>query len=189
MNWSYMVANKVTGDASDLISEAAIIKDILLLAVKMEKNAESFYLAGKEKANTSDEKKTFQQLAEAEAEHLQKLYQCASTTLGDKALPPLPDSRPALKVERVRGGVKVRQVLAKITGKVADYKEALERGLEKEYLAHDLYQLASQRVNNTEVKALLDTLSSEERGHARVILERLDELMRRDILRGKKVRL
>jgi len=173
LNWHNETIGGMPEARPELVTEAADVKDILMLAIKLEKGSWDFYLAAKKKAASPQAKERFQILANAENGHMQRLWERAITLLEKGALPPLEKLKQELKVEHMEGGIEISPALAKVTEKFSDEMEVLEIALEKEYMSYDFYKRVSALVENSEAKALLHELALEERRHADKLLERL----------------
>jgi rhodanese-related sulfurtransferase/rubrerythrin len=169
LNWPYETIPGVPEEKPELIAETANVKDILMLAIKLEKGSRDFYMAARDKVGSPQMKEVFQTLANAEDKHIQMLYQ---------RLPPVEKLKRELKVEHMEGGVEVSPALAKVEEKIADEMGALEIALEKEYMAYDFYKRASAMIENLDAKTLLNELAVEEREHANVLLKRVEEIVR-----------
>lgn len=178
LNWTYETISGVPKARPELIAEAAGVKDILMLAIKMEKGSWDFYMAAGDKVGPQA-KEIFQRLANAEDGHMQRLYQHAIGLLGEEALPPLEKLKPELKVEHMEGGIEISPTLAKIDEKFTGEMEALEIALEKEYMSYDFYKRTSALVESPDSKTLLHELALEERNHANILLKRVAEIVRR----------
>jgi rhodanese-related sulfurtransferase/rubrerythrin len=178
LNWRYETIGGMPEKRPELVTEVAGVRDILILAIKLEKGSWYFYLAGKEKAASPQAKEQFQMLANAESGHMQRLWERAITLLGKGALPPLEKLKQELKVEHMEGGIEISPALAKVTEKFSDEMEALEIALEKEYMSYDFYKRTSVLVEDPEAKALLHELAVEERNHADILLKRVSEIVR-----------
>lgn len=178
LNWPYETIPGMPEEKPELIAETANVKDILMLAIKLEKGSRDFYMAARDKVGSPQMKEVFQTLANAEDKHIQMLYQRAISLLGEGALPPVEKLKRELKVEHMEGGVEVSPALARVEEKIADEMEALEIALEKEYMAYDFYKRASAVIENPDAKTLLNELAVEEREHANVLLKRVEEIVR-----------
>jgi rhodanese-related sulfurtransferase/rubrerythrin len=178
LNWRYDTISGIPEANPELVTEAADVKDILMLAIKLEKGSQDFYLAAKEKAASPKAKEKFQMLADAEDEHMQRLWERAIVVLGKGALPPLEKLKQELKVEYMEGTIEVSPALAKVTEKFSDEMEALEIALEKEYMSYDFYKRTSALVEDPGAKMLLHELALEERNHANILIERVSEIVR-----------
>lgn len=178
LNWPYDTITGIPEARPELITEAADVRDILMLAIKLEKGSWGFYTSARDKAESPQAKETFQMLANAEDGHMQRLYERVISLLGEGALPPLEKLKRELKVEHMEGGIEISPALAKIDNKFADEMEALEIVLEKEYMSYDFYERASALVENPDAKALLHELALEERNHANTLLKWVAEVVR-----------
>jgi rhodanese-related sulfurtransferase/rubrerythrin len=178
LNWPYETIPGIPEEKPELIAEAANVKDILVLAIKLEKGSWDFYMAARDKVGPPQMKEVFQTLANAEDKHIQMLFQRAISLLGEGALPPVEKLKRELKVEHMEGGVEVSPALTKVEEKIADEMEALEIALEKEYMAYDFYKRASAVIENPDAKTLLNELAVEEREHANVLLKRVGKIVR-----------
>jgi len=178
LGWPYETVTGIPERRPDLITEAADVKDVLMLAIKLEKGSRDFYLAASDKVEPSQAKETFQPLANAENGHMQRLHERIIGFLGEEALPPLDGLEQELKVEHMEGGIEVSSALARIDDRFNDEMEALEIALEKEYMSYDFYKRISALVENSDAKALLHELALEERKHAGKLLERVAEITR-----------
>jgi len=177
LGWPYETVTGIPERRPDLIAEAADVKDVLMLAIKLEKGSRDFYLAASDKVEPPQAKETFQTLANAENGHMQRLHERTIGLLGEEALPPLDGLEQELKVEHMEGGIEVSSALSRIDDRFTDEMEALEIALEKEYVSYDFYKRISALVENSETKALLHELALEERKHAGKLLERLAEVV------------
>jgi len=178
LGWPYETITGIPERRPDLIAEAADVRDVLMLAVKLEKGSRDFYLVASDKVESPQAKETFQTLANAENGHMQRLYERTIGLLGKEALPPLDRLEQELKVEHMEGGIEVSSVLARIDDRFTDEMEGLEIAVEREYMSYDFYKRISALVGNAEAKALLHELALEERRHAGKLLERLEEVVR-----------
>jgi rhodanese-related sulfurtransferase/rubrerythrin len=178
LGWSYETITGIPERRPELVTEAADVRDILMLAIKLEKGAQDFYMAARNKAQQPNMKETYQVLANAEDGHVQRLYDRAISLLGKEALPPLYKLTQELKVEHMEGGIEISPALAKLDEEIADEMAALEIALEKEYMAYDFYRRTSTLVENSDAKALLYELALEERNHANILLKRVAKIVR-----------
>jgi rhodanese-related sulfurtransferase/rubrerythrin len=178
LNWRYETIGGMPEVRPELVTEAADVKDILMLALKLEKGSWDFYVAAKKKAASPQAKGKFQMLADAENGHMQRLWERAITLLGEGALPPLEKLKQGLKVEHMEGGIEISPALARVAEKFSDEMEALEIALEKEYMSYDFYKRTSVLVGDSSAKALLHELALEERNHADILLKCLSDIVR-----------
>jgi len=178
LNWHYETIIGMPEARPELVTEITGVRDILILAIKLEKGSWDFYLAAKENAASPQAKEKFQMLANAENGHMQRLWERAITLLGEGALPPLEKLKQELKVEHIEGGIEISHALAEVAEKFSDEMEALEIALEKEYMSYDFYKRASVLVEDPNAKTLLHELALEERNHADILLKRVSEVVR-----------
>jgi len=179
LDWSYETITGIPEWRPELVTEAADVRDILMLAIKLEKGSWDFYMAARDNAKSSHMKETFQALANAEDGHMQRLHQQANSLLGEGALPPLDKLKRELKVEHMEGSIEISPALAKLDEKFVDEMEALEIALEKEYMSYDFYKRTSTLVENPDAKTLLHELALEERNHANTLLKWVAEIVRK----------
>ena len=178
LQWHYETITGIPEERPELITEIADVKDILMLAIKLEKGSSDFYIAARDRAQSLPTKETFQMLADAEDGHLRRLYQRSIGLLAEGALPPLEKLKSELKVEHMEGGLEISEALAKVKKKFTSEMEALEIAVEKEYVSYDFYKWTSALVENQDAKMLLHELAPEERNHADILLRRVVELVR-----------
>jgi len=89
LNWSHGIIGGIPEEVPGLVAETAAVADIVVLAIKLEKGSRDFYLAATESASLPRTKEMYRMLAEAEEEHVRRLYSRAISLLGEGALPPL----------------------------------------------------------------------------------------------------
>jgi rhodanese-related sulfurtransferase/rubrerythrin len=177
LNWRDEAVGGMPEARPELVTKAADVKDILMLAIKLEKGSWDFYVAAKERTALPEAKERFQMLANAENGHMQKLWERAITLLGAGALPPLAKLKQELKVEHMEGGIEISPAVARVDQEFSDEMEALEIALEKEYMSYDFYKRTSVLVEAPGAKSLLHDLALEERQHADILLKHLSEIV------------
>jgi rhodanese-related sulfurtransferase/rubrerythrin len=177
LNWRYETLAGLPETRPALVSTTANVKDILILAIKLEKGSWDFYAAAKEKVTSPKAKERFQMLSTAENGHMQKLWEVSITALGAGALPPLDKLKQELKVTHMEGGIEISSALVGVVEEFSDEMEALEIALEKEYMSYDFYKRTSALVGNPDARILLHELALEERIHANILLKRLSEIV------------
>ena len=178
LDWSYETITGIPERRPELVTEATDVRDILVLAIKLEKGSWDFYMAAINKVKSSHMKETFQALVNAEDGHMQRLHQQAISLLGEGALPPLDKLKRELKVEHMEGSIEINPALAKLDEKFVDDMEALEIALEKEYMSYDFYKRTSTLVENLDTRTVLHELTLEERNHADTLLKWVAEIVR-----------
>lgn len=178
LNWPYETITGIPEKRPDLITKAADVRDIFVLAIKLEKGSWDYYMAARDKVEPPQAKETFQLLANAEDGHMERLYRRTISLLGEEVLPPLEKLKQELKVEHMEGGIEISPALARVGEKFAGEMEALEIALEKEYMSYDFYKRTSALVENPDAKTLLHELALEERNHANALLKQVAEIVR-----------
>lgn len=178
LNWHHETISGIPESKPELITETANVRDILMLAIKMEKGSGDFYLAARDRTEAPQAKEIFQMLASAEDSHMQKLYQRALSLLGVDSLSPLEELKQKLKADHMEGGIEVNPALTKVNENFVDEMEALEIALEKEYMSNDFYKRAAGLVGNPDARVLLHELALEERNHADILLKQVSENVR-----------
>lgn len=178
LNWRYKTIEGLPEARPELIIEVADVRDILMLAMKLEKGSLDFYLGAKEQTASPQAKQRFQTLADAENRHMQRLWERAVTLLGEGALLPLEKLTKGPKVRHMEGGIEISPALAEMDDRFSDDMGALERALEKEYMSYDFYKRTAVLVTDPGAKTLLHELAAEERHHADILLKQLSEIVR-----------
>ena len=173
LNWGYETIAGAPEERPVPLTVEANTRDILVLALKLEKGSRDFYAAAGEGAVSPQTRDTLLFLARAEEAHMERLRERAAALPNKEALPDIE----SLPVTHMEGGIEVSVALARAEG-FSDEMEALEMALEKEYMSYDLYKRASNLVEDSDAKALLYELSLEERNHADILLRRLAEVVR-----------
>jgi sulfur-carrier protein adenylyltransferase/sulfurtransferase len=179
IDWSYETITGIPERRPQLITEVANNKDILMLAIKLEKGSWDFYMAARDKVEQPHMKETFQLLSNAEEGHMSRLYQQADTLLDEGILPPFDRLRSELKVEHMEGSIEINPALSRLDQNFADDMEALEIAIEKEYMSYDFYKRSAMLVENLDAKTLLHRLALEERNHASNLLKWVAEIARK----------
>jgi rhodanese-related sulfurtransferase/rubrerythrin len=179
LNWRYDTIGGAPEARPELVTEITGVRDILILAIRLEKGSWDFYLAAKEKAESPQAKEKLQMLADAEDGHMKRLRERAASLLGEGAVLPLEKLKQEVKVKHMEGGIEISSALARMDAKFSGEMEALEAALEKEYMSYDFYKRTAVLVGEPGAKTVLHELALEERSHADVLLERLSEIVRR----------
>ncbi|MEA1870104.1 MAG: ferritin family protein [Euryarchaeota archaeon] len=170
--------------ADNLITGGEETSDVLIVALMLEKGAVEFYTKAQKLIKDEKAVQVFQRLVVMEDTHLQRLYMRYSQLLWEmKSLLGAADKLPSLdqlKVELstvyMEGGMRINEELVKI-GDLAfmDDLEALEMGLEKEYMAYDFYKRAADTVDDHKTRNLLRELVLEEKEHINLLLQEIEE--------------
>lgn len=174
INWTYETISGIPEARPELITEVAEVRDIFMLAIKLEKGSRDFYMAARDNVESPRVKETFRMLANIEDGHMQRLYQSVVSLPGKEVNPSLEK----LKVEHMEGGIKINPALFKADEKFTSEIEALEIALEKEYMSYDFYKRISALVGSLDAKKLLHELALEERSHSVMLVKRVSEIVR-----------
>ena len=177
VNWPYETIRGMPKPIPESISEAADIKDILILAIGLEKGSWDFYMAAKNKVQLPKAVWIFQMLADIEESHMQRLYQHAVGLLGEKVVLFLENLKAELRAEHMEGQIEINFALAKVDEKLEGEIEALEMAIEKEYVSYDFYKRTSALVVSQDAQTLLHELSLDERNHANILLKQLERVV------------
>ena len=153
-----------------LLTKESDLRNILVLSIKLEKAHRDFLIMARSKAKSSQVKETFQQLFDAKAEHMQRLYNCAMGLAGEEALEDLEQESGIVNIENT---VEVNPFIARTYDEFTDEVELLETAVEKEYVYHDFYEQASVVVGDSDVKAVLYQLAMVKKHYASILLERI----------------
>jgi rhodanese-related sulfurtransferase len=120
-----------------LLTTKSDLRNILVLSVKLEKAHGDFLMMAGSKAKSSQVKETFQQLFDAKAEHMQRLYNCIMGLTGEESLEDLEQESGIVNVENT---VEVNPFIARTYDEFANEVELLETAVEKEYVYHDFFE-------------------------------------------------
>ncbi|MBI4285069.1 MAG: hypothetical protein HY670_04100 [Chloroflexi bacterium] len=177
-SWPYETVAGMPSVGLPLIKDVACIRDVLLLAMRMEKSAHDLYREAGDRAKAAQVRNTFHMLARVEESHLERLYQRAASLPVASVLPPMEALRRELRPGHMEGGIEIHPAMAKVDEAITGEMDALELALEKEYMAWDFYKRAAVLIEDPDAGRLLEELASEERAHANALLLRLAEFVR-----------
>jgi rubrerythrin len=159
------------------VTETASTRDILILAIRMEKGSMDFYKTAQQQPKLAKTKDLLETLENAEKKHMQQLYDRLSELVKSDNLPPL-DKLVQGTVSYMEGGIEINKALLELETKISGELELLEIGIEKEYLAYDFYKRAAAMVTDPDSESLLHELAKQEHSHAKILLERLAQVVR-----------
>ncbi|MEN3045788.1 MAG: ferritin family protein [Candidatus Hydrothermales bacterium] len=134
--------------------ELKSIDEILKFAISKEEEAYSIYVGLKEKTENKALKKIFEDLAQEELKHKQKLLDFKE---GKIILTPKSEKVPDLKISDHLVGGKLEEDM--------DIQDILIFAMNREKLAFRLYSELAERVESQEAKDLLISLAKEEAKH------------------------
>jgi rhodanese-related sulfurtransferase/rubrerythrin len=174
LKWPYELVKGIPEERPELITGKEAMGDILKVALMLEQGAFDFYSKARELIKEQRAVEAFKNLAEMEAQHIERLSQHYSQLLGKGIEPPFEELKEGS--DYMEGGLKITEELLKIGKlKFLDDLEPLEIALEKEYMAYDFYKRMAHLVGDTQAKKLLHELAGEERSHINVLLQHLEK--------------
>jgi rubrerythrin len=177
MNWTYDSITGIPEPTKKFVPEAASTRDILILAIRMEKGSMDFYRAAQQEPKLVKVKAILEMLENAEERHMQQLYDRLSNLVDRDNLPPL-DKLVQDKASYMEGGLEINKALLELEEKISGELELLEIGIQKEYMAYDFYKRAAALVTGTNSESLLHELAKQEHIHSSILLERLAQVVR-----------
>lgn len=179
-NWGFKTLKGKPEKKPRLIGKAANIKDVLVIAMKMEKIAYDFYIAARDKAKFEAPRTMFQQLAGVELSHMRRLFLRLTGEIPESAgLSHIEHYLKRFDKEAKDSGIEVSAALMQGDEDVQSEVDALEIAIEREYIANDFYKRAASVVDDEDVRALLHGLAHDERGHAATLLNQLARIIRK----------
>lgn len=178
MNWSYDSITGIPEPTQKFIPEAASTRDILILAIRMEKGSMDFYRAAQKEPKLEKTKGILEILENAEKKHMKQLYDRLSDLVDSDKIPSLDKLIQDPEATYMEGGLEINKALIELEKKTSGELEILEIGIQKEYMAYDFYKRATVMVTDSDSKSLLDELSYEERSHSSILLGRLAQVVR-----------
>ena len=179
-NWRFKVIKGKAEKKPRTVSKGADVKDILVVAIKMERMAYDFYIKARDKARFKTVVTMFQQLGDVELSHMRRLFLRLTGEIPDSAgLSHIDSYLQQFDRESKRADVDISMSLIQGVGEVKSEVDALEIAIEMEYMANDFYKRAASVVDDEEVRSLLYGLSPDERGHAAALLNQLAQVIRK----------
>jgi rhodanese-related sulfurtransferase/rubrerythrin len=179
-NWHFKMLKGKSEKKPWMIGKAANVKDVLVVAMKMEKMAYDFYIAARDKAKFESARTMFQQLGEVELSHMRRLFLRLTGEIPESAgLSHIDHYLQKFDKEFKNIEIEVSAVLMQVDEEVKSEVDVLEIAIEKEYMANDFYKRAASVVDDEEVRTLLHGLSHDERGHAAALLNQLAQVVKK----------
>lgn len=161
-----------------MIAGNEAVADILMVAMKMEKGAYTFYAGAKEKMQSPRTAELFGMLAQVEESHFELVYNRYAEILGAGSLPPLPQLKREMTAEYMEGNIEVNKELLKLErAPFKDELEAHEIALEIEYLSLDFYTRSAALVTDPKSSQVLHELGEADRRHIALITDMLRRLV------------
>jgi rhodanese-related sulfurtransferase/rubrerythrin len=178
--WEFKTLKGKPEKKPKLTGRSASVKDVLVIAIKIEKMAYDYYIATRDKAKLEPLRTMFQQLADVELSHMRRLYLRLTGEIPESAgLSHIDQYLKQFDKEFNKVDVEISAALMKTDEVAKNEVDALETAIEKEYIANDFYKRAASAVDDEEVSALLYGLAHDERGHAATLLNQLSRILRK----------
>ena len=153
-----------------------------MIALKLEKGSQDFYVRAAEKAESQKTIKILQRLARIEERHMERIYDRYGEVLGRDKLPAFDLLRQKLTPKFMEGGIEINEALLRMEKReFRDEIEVFEVALEREYVSYDFYKRVSGVIADTETRALLHELAWEERKHIDSLLIEVRKLAREEL--------
>jgi rhodanese-related sulfurtransferase/rubrerythrin len=179
-NWGFKMLKGKSEKKPRVIGKAASIKDVLVIAMKMEKMAYDFYVAARDRVKFEAPRTMFQQLADVELSHMRRLFLRLTGEIPESAgLSHIDHYLKQFDKEPKNVDIEVSSALMKVDEVAKSEVDVLEIAIEREYIANDFYKRAASIIDDEDVRALLHGLSHDERGHAATLLHQLAKVMRK----------
>jgi len=177
--WTFETITGIPERGPVVSKESADVRDIFMLAIKLEKGSRDFYIGAGNKVKHSNLQETFQFLADAEERHMRRLHERAESVLGESDLPSIDRFIGDPGVEYMEGGIEINPALARLDENISDDMEALEIALKNEFMSFDFYKRLAILVENPDARDLIHELARDERNHANALLRRVAETTRK----------
>ena len=182
LNWNYEALTGLPEGKPELITEKGEVGDVLMIALKLEKGSQEFYVRAGEKVKSQKSIKTLQRLAHIEERHMERIYDRYGEVLGRDKLPAFHLLRQKLTPKFMEGGIEINEALLRIEEReFRDEMEVFEVALEKEYVSYDFYKRVAGAMADTETRALLHELAWEERKHIDRLLIEIRRLVKEEL--------
>ena len=182
LNWDYEAITGLPEEKPELVAEKGEIGDVLMIALKLEKGSQKFYVRAAEKVESQKTTKTFQRLAQIEEKHMERIYDRHGEVLGRDKLPAFGLLKQKLSPEYMEGGIEINKALLRIEEReFRDEMEVFEVALEKEYVSYDFYKRTAGVMANADTRALLHELAWEERKHIDSLLIEVKRLVKEEL--------
>ncbi|MFA5374691.1 MAG: rhodanese-like domain-containing protein [Dehalococcoidia bacterium] len=177
-SWHFKMLKGKSEKKPRIIGKAANIKDVLVIAMKMERMAYDFYIGARDQAKYEAARTMFQQLGEVELSHMRRLFLRLTGEIPDSAgLSHIDHYLQQFDEEFMNLDIEISTALMKIGKEAGSEVDVLDIAIEKEYIANDFYKRAAGVVDDEDVRALLHGLSHDERGHAATLLNQLAQVL------------
>jgi len=151
------------------------ISEALLNAFRLEKGAQTFYLAASEAVSDQGAATMFRKLAGMEEKHMSEIYHLYNGFQGDRGPVPFPEFRESVPADFVESGETIQAALSGVAGRFfLDAAEVLRVALAEEEGACRLYLRLAERSDDPSAASLYRDLAGEEVEHIEMIREALE---------------
>jgi len=182
LDWDYKVLTGLPEGKPDLLTDKGEIGNVLMIALKLEKGSQEFYIRAAEKVKTQETIETFQKLAQIEEKHLERIFDRYGEVLGKDRLPAFNLIKQRLSYEYMEGGIEINKALLRVEeSEFRDQIEVLEVALEKEYVSYDFYKRVAGVMADENTRDLIYELAWEERKHIYSLLNKIKKLMNEEL--------
>jgi|GEM_PF-1300712 len=180
-SWSFKTLKGKQEKKPRIIGKSANIKDVLVIAIKIEKKAYDFYVAARDRVRIEAARTMFPQLAEVELSHMRRLFLRLTGEIPESAdLSHIDQYLQQFDRESKGANIEVSDVLMQVEKEYTKEVDVLESAIQKEYMANDFYKRAASVVDDEDVRSLLHGLSHDERGHAATLLNQLARVLAKE---------
>jgi len=152
----------------ELITGEGDYADGICLAYAMEDGLQQFYRLMADQASSEADHKLFTRLMGFEDRHKTRLLAECRTINGESSLPDQGTG------DVMESGERVRDLLARMAGRLRGTRDILEFAMALETQAFDLYSRLARKAEHQEVQALFVCLASEEKTHLIWLADQLD---------------
>jgi rubrerythrin len=179
LNWSYETLTGFPKGKPALLTEKQDVEEVLKVALRLEKGSQDLYMQVAKKMVSPTAIAVFQRLAMAEEKHMDEIFNRYSTIFGQDRLATFRQLKPDSNTRFMEGGVEINKVFLELKlADVRDEMEALEVGLEIEYVAYDYYKRVAGMMPEVATGTLLHELAWEERRHINWLLIEINRLVK-----------
>lgn len=183
LNWDYEILTGLPEERPELVTRKEGVADVLMIALKLEKGSQEFYVRAVEKVKSQKAIETFQRLAKIEEKHMERIYDRYGEVLGKDELPAFNLLKEKLSPEYMEGGIEINKALLRIEEReFRDEMEVLEVALEKEYVSYDFYKRVAGVMDEADTRALLHELAGEERNHINSLLSEIRKMVKGELV-------
>jgi rhodanese-related sulfurtransferase/rubrerythrin len=172
--WNSEVAMGSPELGLEIFSGAETPEQTIIIGYGLEQGLRDFYLEMQKNVTSQKAKDLFQMLADIELQHEKQLVKLYKEMTGSSI------SEETFQTDKVQpameGGLTTEQYLERFSPDLESELDILSLAISIEGQALDLYQRASNRAEQENVKTVLRHIANEERGHIKKLTEYLDAM-------------